>query len=85
MTKSEKETLLCVARKIRYYASLKNASFSHNEEKDKDVKNSIRPYMCWLEICANDIEEIVEADNKDRFFKSSVLSDIRSSSHGCDV
>ena len=82
MTKDEKETLLCVARKIKYYTSLKRAVFSHNDDTDKFIKNSIRPYMMWLDMCANDIEEIVEADGKGRFIKSQTLSDIRSSSYG---
>ena len=59
MTKLEKEALLTLAKRIHLLASLENASFHADGEKDKQIKKSISPYMMWFESVAFDIEKIV--------------------------
>lgn len=64
MTVQERETLWCVAKAIQGFASMQHASFSCNEERDKDVKDSVRPYMTWAEIFANNIFDVIGRDSE---------------------
>ena len=77
MTKLEKEVLLTLANRIKSLASLENANFNINEEKDEQVKKIISPYMMWFEGVAFSIEKVVElADNKQDFIKREELEEI---------
>lgn len=77
MTNLEKATLQTLAERIHSLASLENASFNMNEEKDKEIKKAIKPYMMWFESVAFDLEKIVElADDKQDFIKKEQLEEI---------
>ena len=77
MTKTEKLALKTLANRIHSLASLENASFNRDEEKDKQVKKTISPYMMWFESVAFDLEKIVElADDKQDFIKKEQLEEI---------
>ena len=77
MTKLEKEALLSCASRLSNLASLENASFHIDEEKDEYIKRMIRPYMMWFESVAYDLEKIVEiSNNKNDFIKKQQLEEI---------
>lgn len=77
MTNLEKEVLQVLAKRIHSLASLENASFNINKEKDEQIKNAISPYMMWFESVAFDLEKIVElADDKQDFIKKEQLDEI---------
>lgn len=77
MTKLEKEALLTLAKRLNSLASLENASFNINKEKDKQIKKIISPYMMWFESVVFDIEKIVElSSQKNDFIKKEELEEI---------
>ena len=77
MTKLEKEVLQVLAKRIHSLASLENANFNMNEEKDKEIKKTIKPYMMWFESVAFDLEKVIElADDKQDFIKKEQLEEI---------
>lgn len=77
MTNLEKATLQTLADRIKSLASLENASFNMDEEKDKQIKKAISPYMMWFESVAYDIEKVLElADDKQDFIKKEQLEEI---------
>lgn len=77
MTNLEKEALKTLAERIHKLASLENASFNMDEEKDKQIKKAISPYMMWFEAVAFDIEKIVElSEQKNDFIKKEELEEI---------
>lgn len=77
MTNLEKQALKTLAERIHKLASLENASFHMDKEKDKQVKKTISPYMMWFESVAFDLEKIVEfADDKQDFIKKEQLEEI---------
>jgi hypothetical protein len=77
MTNLEKEVLQVLANRINKLASLENASFNMDEEKDKQVKKTISPYMMWFEAVAFDIEKIIElSGQKNDFIKKEQLEEI---------
>ena len=45
--------------RIRELASLESARFSSDETKDKEIKDSIRCYMTWFSVVAQDIEKAI--------------------------
>ena len=74
MTNTEKEALKTLAERIHKLASLENASFHMDKEKDEQT---ISPYMMWFESVAFDLEKIVElADDKQDFIKKEQLEEI---------
>ena len=77
MTKAEITALENIAHNIRHFASLEHASFSSNEEEDAKIKERIKPYMMWLEFCAIEIDDVLDAQNMGRFEKRQVLESIR--------
>lgn len=60
MTNQEKATLQSIKNRINRLASLEDSCFSMNKEKDKEIKDAIRPYMTWFELCALYIEDTIE-------------------------
>lgn len=77
MTNLEKETLQVLANRIKSLASLENANFSMDKEKDEQIKKAIKPYMMWFESIAYDIEKVVKlADDKQDFIKKEQLEEI---------
>lgn len=77
MTNTEKLALKTLAERIHKLASLENASFHMDKEKDEQVKKTISPYMMWFESVAFDIEKIVElSGQKNDFIKKEELEEI---------
>lgn len=76
MTNLEKEALLSCAKRINKLASLENAGFHMDKEKDKEIKKAITPYMTWFESVAMDIEKIVELTEEKGFIKKEQLDEI---------
>ena len=64
MTKSERAAILAAVHKIQALASLERASFGMNAEKDKTIKDGVRPYMMWFEIVAMQLEDLASAEDK---------------------
>lgn len=77
MTNLEKSTLQTLSNRLKNLASLENASFNMNKEKDEEIKKAIKPYMMWFESVAYDLEKIIElADDKQDFIKKEQLEEI---------
>ena len=76
MTNLEKEALLSCAKQLNKLASLENASFHIDKEKDEYIKRTIKPYMMWFESVAFDIEKIVELTEEKGFIKKEQLDEI---------
>lgn len=77
MTKLEKEVLQTLSNRIKQLASLERASFHMDNEKDKEIKKAVTPYMMWFESVAYDLEKVIElADNKNDFIKKEQLEEI---------
>ena len=76
MTNLEKEALLSCAKQLNKLASLENASFHIDKEKDEYIKRAIKPYMMWFESVAFDIEKIVELTEEKGFIKKEQLDEI---------
>ncbi len=64
MTKNERAAILAAAKRIQELASMENACFGMTEEKDKTIKDGVRPYMMWFDIVAMHLEDLAEAENK---------------------
>ena len=64
MTRSERAAILAAANKIKELATMERACFGINAEKDKTIKDGVRPYMMWFEIVAMHLEDLAEAENK---------------------
>ena len=63
MTKQELTVLKNCSERIKELASLEHASFNIDKEKDKAVKDTIRPYMMWFELVAiylDDLQELTQ-------------------------
>lgn len=77
MTNTEKLALKTLVNRLHSLASLENASFTVDKEKDEQIKKTISPYMMWFESVAFDLEKIVElADDKQDFIKKEQLDEI---------
>lgn len=77
MIKLEKEVLQTLSNRLQKLASLENASFNMDKEKDEQIKKAIKPYMMWFESVAFDLEKVVElADDKNDFIKKEQLEEI---------
>ena len=77
MTKLEKEVLQTLSNRLKQLANLERASFHMNEEKDKEIKKAVTPYMMWFESIAYDLEKVIElADDKQDFIKKEQLEEI---------
>lgn len=82
MTKQEKVILQNYANRINQLASLERACFTANKEKDKEVKNTIKPYMTWFEIVAMDIQELIDLqDEKDSYHKKYKMEELERNSY----
>ena len=64
MTSKEKEAIKYATKRIKSLASLENAGFGFDKEKDAETKQTIRPYMMWFEIVANYLEALANAEDK---------------------
>ena len=64
MTKNERAAILAAANKIKELASMENACFGMTAEKDKLVKDGVRPYMMWFDLVAMHLEDLATAENK---------------------
>ena len=64
MTKSERAAILAAAKRIQELATMEHACFGMNDEKDKLVKDAVRPYMMWFDIVAMHLEDLAAAENK---------------------
>ena len=64
MTNNERAAILAAAKRINELASMERACFGMTEEKDKAIKNGVRPYMMWFEIVAMHLEDLATAENK---------------------
>lgn len=60
LTNSEIIALRQVAERIRELASMENANFG--KEKDKLIKDGVRPYMTWFVCEASEIEKILNSN-----------------------
>ena len=76
MTNLEKGALLSCAKRLNKLASLENAGFHMDKEKDAEIKKAITPYMTWFESIAMDIEKIVELTEEKGFIKKEQLDEI---------
>ena len=76
MTNTEKIALKTCAKRIEQLASLENASFHINYDKNEKIKRIIKPYMMWFESVARDIEKIVELSEEKGTFKQEELEEI---------
>ena len=76
MTNLEKEALLSCAKRINKLASLENAGFHMDKEKDEMIKRAVKPYMMWFESVAMDLEKIVELSEEKGFIKKEELEEI---------
>ena len=64
MTKQERAAIRAAAKRLQELASLERAAFAMTEEKDKAIKDGIRPYMIWFDVVAMHLEDLAVADNK---------------------
>jgi len=64
MTKNERAAILAAVKRINELASMENACFGMTAEKDKLVKDGVRPYMMWFEIVAMHLEDLATAESK---------------------
>lgn len=64
MTKNERAAILAAANRIKDLASMENACFAMTTEKDKIIKDGVRPYMMWFEIVAMHLEDLANAECK---------------------
>lgn len=77
MTNLEKITLNTLAERLEELASLQNASFDFDKEKDEAIKSKIKCYMQWFDGIASDIKKIVELENStSRWDKKYKLEEI---------
>ena len=63
MTNGEKQALQYAAARIKSLASLENAGFDFDEDKDRYIKQKISPYMQWFELVADNLEQLAAAEN----------------------
>ena len=77
MTKAEITALENIEYNIRHFASLEYASFTSNEEENAKIKEKIKPYMMWLKMCADKIDDVLKSQSMDRLEKSEILEKIR--------
>ena len=63
MTNGEKQALQYAAARIKSLASLENAGFDFNKDKDQYIKQKISPYMQWFELVADNLEQLAAAEN----------------------
>lgn len=74
MTKGELQALKTISTRIQSLASLENAGFSMDKEKDASIKSAIKPYMQWFDSVACMLDNLVEADEKgDRRAKQEAI------------
>ena len=59
LTNEDLTKLRMACERIRGLASLGNASFSSNKEKDESIKNDIMPYMQWFNAISYSIEDVL--------------------------
>ena len=64
MTKNERAAIRAAAQRIKELASLERACFGITSEKDKTIKDGVRPYMMWFDIVAMHLEDLADAENK---------------------
>lgn len=77
MTNLEIIAIKTIAERLLDLASLENACFDHNNEKDEYIKSKIRPYMSWFEGCAYYLEDIIDlSENKKGWYKKEKLEEI---------
>lgn len=81
MTKKETEALRSIADCIRELASLENARFCMDDKTDAETKRRISPYMSWFELCADNLDEILNLQDASRSVKDDRLSYIIRSNH----
>lgn len=63
MTRVEKQAIAAAVKRIRELASLENASFfPFDPDHDSRVKDKVALYMTWFEIVADELTDLVEAD-----------------------
>lgn len=76
MTNTEKLALNTLAKRLEKLASLENAMFSMDKEKDALIKEEIKPYMMWFDIVATNIKEVVELTEEKGRYKQNRLEEI---------
>ena len=64
MTKQERAAIRAAAKRLQELASLERACFGITKEKDKAIKDGVRPYMIWFDIVAMHLEDLAAADDK---------------------
>lgn len=64
MTKQEIKALESIIRSIENIASLENACFNSDIEKDKEIKNTIRPYMVWFDGSVQNLKNMIKYSQK---------------------
>jgi hypothetical protein len=63
LTNSEVIQLQEIAERINVLASLENASFAMDKEKDAEIKEYIKPYMIWFKSEASELNKILKTNN----------------------
>lgn len=63
MTNGEKQALQHAAARIKSLASLENAGFDFDKNRDRYIKEKISPYMQWFELVADNLEQLAAAEN----------------------
>ena len=82
MNKQEKVIVQNCVKRINQLASLERASFNIDKEKDEKVKSTIRPYMTWFEIVADELQELIDLqEKKDSYFKKEKLEELENRSY----
>ena len=77
MTNMEKIALLSCAERLERLASLENACFCFDKDKDAEIKQTIKCWLQWFDCVADNIRTIVNLDEeKDRYWKKHQLEEI---------
>ena len=77
MNKQEKVIVQNCAKRINQLASLERAGFDTDKEKDEYIKKKIKPYMMWFEIVADELQELIDLqEKKDSYYKKDKLEEL---------
>lgn len=68
LTNEDMIKLRMACDRIRNLASLENASFSFNKEKDIEIKKAILPYMEWFNSISYSIESLLNGEDVDYLY-----------------
>ena len=83
MTKKEMQIVKNCNERIKFLASLENASFSIDNVQDEKIKRAVRPYMMWFEIVSDCLDSLIELQDSEEesYFKKQDMKRILSDSY----